>query len=615
MKKKPMNNNKENKPRVKTPDITSIKRKQNKVKKATDNITTNNNTPQISTNLQKKPALKSSMNIGMKTELKPKKTKFAPNKEKKEDQKIKNSNSELVKEERPNSASKKLIKNKKPKIEEKKEIKKTNEILNKTGDNFYKPKIQHKKTNNNTINNNNIDKQRKKSVDVALERKIKKTEKTKNDKGLKLSIKTDTKIRKNLNKTADNKKVKNNKKVNKKENEKDTKKNIEVIPVKKIEENSKENKIEKEEKKVEKNIKKENKDNKDKENNKKNIDNKTNVENNKTKIEEEKKEVIKKEEKKQDIKPAIKKEEKKEVKVEKKEEIKKEKKEDTKEAKKEEIKKEKKEDKKIEDKKEEIIKEKAITKNEQTKNKMIYIFMRSKKFSCNYKECLYLGLKSGFFNPIQKLNLMLNSKELYGTLDKKNLISELIINYAKLGNKNLQKENKSGYDIVKVKSLFNPKKRSLNSLNFLDKEEENKLMNELQHPYITDYFKLILILLNEKNDKNKNIFEFFFKDILQKYNAKDIKNLFIKNFVNSEIVINDEQFNMIQKMIMIKPDLLSPATLLRYNRAVAYSAFFLKDLFNYLNLKTDDGKYYYQLRINSPKNEYQEKMNKLKLLL
>jgi hypothetical protein len=46
----------------------------------------------------------------------------------------------------------------------------------------------------------------------------------------------------------------------------------------------------------------------------------------------------------------------------------------------------------------------------------------------------------------------------------------------------------------------------------------------------------------------------------------------------------------IQKIILLKPDLLSPATLLRYNRAVAYSSFFLKDLLNYLNLKTEDGK-------------------------
>ena len=140
-------------------------------------------------------------------------------------------------------------------------------------------------------------------------------------------------------------------------------------------------------------------------------------------------------------------------------------------------------------------------------------------------------------------------------------------------------------------------------------------MTELQHPLITDYFKLILILLNEKNNENKNIFEFVFKDLLEKYKTKNFKNLLLKNFVNSKIIIDDEQFNSIQKMVMIKPDLLSPSTLLRYNRVVAYSAFFLKDLFNYLNLKTDGGKYYYKLRTGLPKNEYEEKINKLKLLI
>ena len=611
MKKKPTNtNNKDHQQRVKTPDISSIKRKPNKPKKVTDTTTKNNATPQISTNLQKKAILKSSINSSTKNEIKqPKKTKFTLNKEKKEDQTVKNPTSDLVKEERPNSASKKLFKNKKAKIEEKKEKQKTHEIMNKTGDNFYKPKIAKKNNNainnNNTINNN-IDKQRRKSVDITLDRKNKKTEKTKNDKSLKLSIKPD-KIKKTLNKTTDNKKIKNHKKANKKENDKDIKKNIETIPVSKVEDKSKEKK---EDKKVEEIKKKESKDIKDKENNQKNIGNKTSVENIKTKVEEEKKDVVKKEEKKPEIKSEIKKEEKKELK---------------KEEKKEEQKEEKKEEKKVEDKKDVIekekLKEKTETKVEEKKEKkeinikMNYIFMRSNKFSSNYTECLYLGLNSGFFDPVQKLKIMLNSKELYDNLDKKKLISELIKHYTKLGNKNLQKENKTEYDIVKVKSLFNPKERSLNSLNFIDKEEENKLMNELQHPYITDYFKLILILLNEKYDQNKNIFEFFFKDLLQKHNAKDIKNLFIKQFINSEILINDEQFNMIQKMIIIKPDLLSPATLLRYNRAVAYSAFFLKDLFNYLNLKTPDGKYYYQLRINSPKNEYEEKINKLKLLL
>ena len=246
---------------------------------------------------------------------------------------------------------------------------------------------------------------------------------------------------------------------------------------------------------------------------------------------------------------------------------------------------------------------------------MKYIFMGSSKFSSNYKECLYLGLSSGFFNPVQKLKLMLNSKELYNNLDKKKLIYELIDNYNKLGNKNLKNKNNLEYDIEKVNIPFRPCERSINSLNFIDKEEENKLINELQHPYITEYFKLLLVILNEKKEENKNIFEFFFKDLLEKYKAKNIKNLLINVLVNNEININDEQFNSIQKMIMVKPDLLSPATLLRYNRAVAYSAFFLKDFFNYLNLKTEDGKYYYKLRTNLPKNKNQDKIDKLKLLI
>ena len=242
--------------------------------------------------------------------------------------------------------------------------------------------------------------------------------------------------------------------------------------------------------------------------------------------------------------------------------------------------------------------------------------MRPRKLSSNNKECLYLGLNSGFFNPVQKLHLMLNSKELYNNLDKNKLILELIEYYNKLSNKNIKNKNNFEYDIEKINKPFKPSELSINSLNFIDKDEENKLMNEIQHPYIIEYFKLILILLKEKNDDNNNIFQFFFKDLLPKYKANNIKTLFIKNFVNNSIIIDDEQFNSIQKIILVKPDLLSPATLLRYNRAVAYSAFFLKDLYSYLNLKTDDGKYYYyQLRTNLPKNEYQDKIDKLKLLL
>ena len=614
MKKKPVAN-KDHQQRVKTPDLTSLKKKSTKTKKIIES--TNINISTITPNNLKKSILKQSTNASIKTETKPpKKTKIVSNKEKKEDQKVSNPTLDLQKE-RPNSASKKLFKSKNSKKEKENAQKKNNEVMNKTGDNFYKPKTQIKKSVNI---NNNIDKQRKKSVDIVLEKRNKKTEKGKNVKGS-LKIESNKIKRQNINKTADTKKVKNHKKTNKKEKEKENEiKNIGVVNEKSIErketideskkivekkeaeKDNKNNEI-KENKKVENNIKKE-----------ENIEKKPEIKN------EEKKTEIKKEEKK----PEIKKEEKTETKIEEKTEIKKEQIKEKKEEKKpEEIKKEDKKDEKKEEKKDERKKEEKNTENKEIKtedktkpHKLIkYTLMISKKFPSNYKECLYLGLSSGFFNPIQKLNLFINSKELYENLNKNKLILELIDYYNKLGNKNLKSKVNSEYDIEKINKPFNPCELSINSLNFIDKEEENKLMTELQHPLITDYFKLILILLNEKNNENKNIFEFVFKDLLEKYKTKNFKNLLLKNFVNSKIIIDDEQFNSIQKMVMIKPDLLSPSTLLRYNRVVAYSAFFLKDLFNYLNLKTDDGKHYYKLRTGLPKNEYEEKINKLKLLI
>ena len=211
----------------------------------------------------------------------------------------------------------------------------------------------------------------------------------------------------------------------------------------------------------------------------------------------------------------------------------------------------------------------------------------------------------------------MDSKELFSNINQKVLIKELIDYYNKVGNENIINNNKTKYDIKKINEPFKPNERCINALNFIDKTEQQKLINEIQHPYIIELFNAIIILLNEYKNKheNKNIFEYFFNDILVKYNVKNLKKLMINNFVNMRLIINDEQFELIQKMLMVKPDLFSPATLLRYNRAVAYFSFFVKELYSYLNLKTNDGKFYYKIRASLPKNKYQEKINKLKLIL
>lgn len=269
---------------------------------------------------------------------------------------------------------------------------------------------------------------------------------------------------------------------------------------------------------------------------------------------------------------------------------------------------------------EKINKEERINDNKKEEVKIIkYRKMRKKKYDSNYLECLSLALNSGFFNPKLKLNIIINSKELFPNMDKNIIIKELINYYDKIGNQNIINNNKSknNYDIKKINESFRPCERSINALNFIDKSEEQKLINEVQHPYITELFKALLLFLDEyKNiDENKNIFEFCFNELLSKYKAKNIKKLMVNNFVYERLIINDKNFVLIQNMLKTKPDLFSPATLLRYNRAVAYFSFFVKDLFSYLNLKTEDGKYYFKIRENLPKNEYQEKINKLKALL
>ena len=262
-----------------------------------------------------------------------------------------------------------------------------------------------------------------------------------------------------------------------------------------------------------------------------------------------------------------------------------------------------------------------INQNENMKkeNKIIkYRKIKNKKYPTNNIESLYLALNSGFFEPNKKLRIFINSKELYPHFENKNMIKELIDYYNKVGNINsINNDGLSECDFKKNNELFKPSETTINSLNFIDKNEAQKLINEVQHPYIIELFKTILILINEykNNTENKNIFDFIFNDILQKYKVKTIKKLMLNYFVDDRIIINDEQFELIQKILKMKPDLFSPATLLRYNRAVAYFSFFVRELFTYLNLKTEDGKYYYRIRSKLPKNKYSEKINKLKLLL
>ena len=240
-----------------------------------------------------------------------------------------------------------------------------------------------------------------------------------------------------------------------------------------------------------------------------------------------------------------------------------------------------------------------------TQNTQINKFLNNNRdnlFMSNYIESLFLAMKSGFFNPSEKLRLLLLSKELYFKFDLKEIINDFINFYdkeIKIINNRLSK-----YDINSINKPFIPRKTGINS--------------ETQHDYVIKIFNIILIFLNEYNNikENTNIFELIFNDIYQKNNVNNIKDLFIKNFVDKIPLINDIQFKMVNDILKEVPDLLSPSTLLAYNRNVSYLIFFLSELYNYFSFKTNDNDFYYQLRNDYLKlNEYINKINKLKTYL
>ena len=241
---------------------------------------------------------------------------------------------------------------------------------------------------------------------------------------------------------------------------------------------------------------------------------------------------------------------------------------------------------------------------------------RDNLFMSNYIESLFLAIKLGYFTPSEKIKLLLMSKELYFKFEIKDVINDYINYYQKEIDEINNRINK--YDINAINKPFIPRKTGINSLNFITKNEEQRLINESSHDYVIKIFKIILIFLKEDTNikETTNIFEFLFKDIYNKNNVSNIKDLFIKNFVDKIPLIDDARFNMVNDIIKEVPDLLSPSTLLSYNRNVSYLIFFLSELYNYFSFKTNDDVYYYKIRNDYFKlNEYINKINKLKTYL
>ena len=224
----------------------------------------------------------------------------------------------------------------------------------------------------------------------------------------------------------------------------------------------------------------------------------------------------------------------------------------------------------------------------------------------NNIKCLYFLIEKNFINNKLKYNIIISLPTLYNIIYKKNL-KFLIQNKPKeIENKikllENQFENILDYKIIES-NKFIPSKQSINGLNYITKEqiknfikiEKTGLPNEIKNIF------LIIIYLFDYDDTNefKNdeiLLDVHFKNILNKYNVKNIKNLFLKYIeMYPYLNITKNKFEKLNKIFNENKNILNNEEIAKINRPLSYISFILNEIYLYINKKNNNDIYFYEI--------------------
>ena len=273
--------------------------------------------------------------------------------------------------------------------------------------------------------------------------------------------------------------------------------------------------------------------------------------------------------------------------------------------------------KKTNDKKEEDKKEEEEEHHEEEKKPVIinpkYIHNISDELKSNLGiSCLYLVIKGKYIDDKKKLlHITTNSPLLYKSTgssmkylldDKKkevqakaDEIEKFLNNYGDL-NTYLTKE-------------FSISKKAINSIQFFKKKEEEEILKMPEIPKeVGMVLKCIYYLIDENFDENmgnKELFENMLNNILTKNEDKTFKSLLVNYFnQNKYLNLTKEKFDKINNLINDNNTILNMIAMTKLSRPVSLFCFLLKEVYDYINLKTLDGQYYFDLRTKN--NELQK---------
>jgi hypothetical protein len=271
-----------------------------------------------------------------------------------------------------------------------------------------------------------------------------------------------------------------------------------------------------------------------------------------------------------------------------------------------------KKDNKKEVKKEEVVEE---VKEEEPKVEEKKPVIINPKYICSIPDefknnnplvCIYFALKGKYFDKKNTLHLATYSPLLYKSFnnqmkflldDKKkevenkaNEIEKFLNNYGDL-NEILTKECELNKKILGSVVLFKKKE-----------EEEILKMPEIPKEAVL-ILKCLYYIIDEKFDPNmsdKDLFNNMFNNILTKNEDNNFKSL-LNNYIakNKYLNLTQEKFDNLNKTINENTNILNMATVSKICRPMSFFCFLLKKVYDYINLKTLDEQYYFNLRLKN----------------
>jgi len=262
-------------------------------------------------------------------------------------------------------------------------------------------------------------------------------------------------------------------------------------------------------------------------------------------------------------------------------------------------------DKKEEEKKEEPVEQ---PKEEEKKPVIItpkYIYTVSEDMKkSNGLSSIYFVLKGKYIDDKKKfLNLSTFSPILYKSFgssmkflldDKKkevqnkaNEIENFLNNYGDL-NTYLTKE-------------FSLSKKAMNSIQFFKQKEEEEILKMAEIPKeVGMLLKCIYLIVDENYEEtmnNKELFENMLKNILTKNDDKTFKSLLVNYFnKNKYLNLTKEKYDKINNLINQNNTILNMIAITKMCRPISLFCFMIKEVYDYINLKTLDGQFYFDLR-------------------